>query len=67
MQGATIDSQTTFDFNLIYNFGEATTFSFTALNITDEDPALARLDYNYDPFTGNPLGRMFRLGVSTEF
>ena len=67
MQGATIDSQVTTDFNLIYNFGEATTLSFTALNITDEDPSFARLDYNYDPFTGNPLGRVFRVGVNTEF
>ena len=67
MQGATIDSQFTTDFNLIYNFGDATTFSVTALNITDEDPALARLDYNYDPFTGNPLGRMIRVGFNTEF
>nr|WP_238934578.1 TonB-dependent receptor [Maricaulis parjimensis] len=66
-QGATIDSQTTLDFNLIYNFGDATTFSVTALNVTDEDPALARLDYNYDPFTGNPLGRMIRVGFSSEF
>ena len=67
MQGATIDSQVTTDFNLIYNFGDATTVSFTALNITDEDPSFARLDYNYDPFTGNPLGRVFRVGVNTEF
>jgi iron complex outermembrane receptor protein len=67
MQGATIDSQVTTDFNLIYNFGDATTVSFTALNITDEDPSFARLDYNYDPFTGNPLGRIFRVGVNTEF
>ena len=67
MQGATIDSQLTTDFNLIYNFGEATTFSFTALNITDEDPSFARLDYNYDPFTGNPLGRVLRVGFNTAF
>ena len=67
MQGATIDSQITTDFNLIYNFGEVTRFSITALNITDEEPALARLDYNYDPFTGNPLGRMIRIGFSSEF
>lgn len=67
MQGATIDSQVTTDINLRYHFGEATTFTVTALNITDEEPPLARLDYNYDPFTGNPLGRMFRVGFSSEF
>ena len=67
MQGATIDSQITTDFNLIYHFGDATSLSFTALNITDEDPSFARLDYNYDPFTGNPLGRVVRVGFNTEF
>ena len=67
MQGATVDSQLTTDFNLLYHFGDATTFSFTAINLTDEDPSFARQDYNYDPFTGNPVGRIIRVGFNTEF
>lgn len=34
---------------------------------TDEDPGFARLDLNYDPFTANPLGRNFKVGIRKEF
>ena len=67
MQGATVDQQVTFDLNVRLMLPWDTTVSGTVLNLTDEDPSFARLDYNYDPFTGNPLGRVFRLGISKEF
>jgi iron complex outermembrane receptor protein len=35
--------------------------------VTDEEPPFARLDLNYDPFTHNPLGRTFKLGVVHKF
>lgn len=36
-------------------------------NVFDEDPPFARLDLSYDPFTANPLGRTFKLGVTKRF
>jgi iron complex outermembrane receptor protein len=39
----------------------------TVFNIFDASPPFAREDYNYEPFVGNPYGRMFKLGLSTKF
>ena len=39
----------------------------TVFNIFDAAPPFAREDYNYEPFVGNPYGRMFKLGLSTKF
>ena len=36
-------------------------------NIFDEDPSFARLDLNYDPFTGNALGRTFKISAKKRF
>jgi iron complex outermembrane recepter protein len=36
-------------------------------NIFDTDPPQARLEYSYDPFIGNALGRTFRLGSKIRF
>lgn len=36
-------------------------------NIFDEDPPGARIDLGYNPFIGNPLGRVFRLGGRVKF
>ena len=37
-------------------------------NVADRDPSAVRLtDYNYDPFFGNPIGRVFKLGLSKQF
>mgnify|MGYP002648992598 CR=1 FL=1 len=36
-------------------------------NVTDRDPPFARLDLNYDPFTGNPLGRVYKVGLRQKF
>jgi iron complex outermembrane receptor protein len=44
-----------------------TTAVFTVDNIFDEDPSFARLDLGYDPFTGNPLGRTYKLNVTKKF
>lgn len=43
------------------------TLSLTVQNVTNEDPPFARLDLNYDPFTGNPLGRVFKVGFRKSF
>jgi iron complex outermembrane recepter protein len=37
-------------------------------NVANRDPPAVRLtDYNYDPFFGNPIGRVFKLGLSKQF
>ena len=62
-QLANIDDQVTFD--LHYNTTSAEEFfvSFSVVNLTDEDPPQTATDLNYDPYTHNPFGRMFKLGV----
>jgi iron complex outermembrane receptor protein len=64
--GKTIDSF--FSFDAVYRLDIAnTTLTVGVNNITDEDPSFARLDLNYDPFTGDPIGRTFRVGLRQKF
>ena len=44
-----------------------TTFTFSIDNLFDRDPSFARLDLNYDPFTGNPLGRTYKVAFRKKF
>jgi iron complex outermembrane receptor protein len=44
-----------------------TTLTAAITNLFDEDPSYARLDLGYDPFTGDPLGRTYKLGVKKRF
>jgi iron complex outermembrane receptor protein len=44
-----------------------TTLTAAVINVLDEDPPFARLDLSYDPFTANPLGRYYKLGVTKKF
>ena len=44
-----------------------TTLTASVINVFDEDPPFARLDLSYDPFTANPLGRYYKLGVTKKF
>ena len=39
----------------------------SVINVLDTEPPFARLDLSYDPFTANPLGRYFKLGVTKKF
>jgi len=36
-------------------------------NVFNKDPSFARLDLDYDPFTGSPLGRTVKLGIQQKF
>lgn len=67
MQGADIKSYFTADFSLRARLPWDTTLSLTVMNIFDRDPSFARLDYNYDPFTGSALGRNYKVGLSKKF
>lgn len=40
---------------------------FSVENFTDKDAPSARVPLGYNPFTGNPLGRTYRLGAKVGF
>ncbi len=65
--GGTIDAQTLLNLNARYYVTDTTLVSLSVSNLLDEDPSFARLDYNYDPFTGNAVGRAIKVGVKHEF
>ena len=44
-----------------------TQLQFSIENFTDADPPASRLEPSYDPFIGNPFGRVFRFGARVEF
>jgi len=66
-QGKVIDRQVTHDLSYRGEFPGDVTIVASVENIADSDPAFARLDLSYDPFTGNPLGRTFKIGIKKKF
>ncbi|MBT9472518.1 MAG: TonB-dependent receptor [Pseudomonadota bacterium] len=44
-----------------------TTLTAAVINVFDQDPGFARLDLSYDPFTANPLGRYYKVGITKKF
>ena len=65
--GATIKKFVTADFNLRVTLPWDIVGTVTVNNIFDKAPPFARLDYNYDPFTGSALLRTVKVGLSTKF
>ena len=65
--GENLEEFVTADFNLQVQVTEGLTLIGTVFNIFDADPPFAREDYNYEPFIGNPLGRMYKIGLSARF
>jgi len=65
--GKVIGSFTTVDATWRWQVLDRTTVSVALYNILDEDPPLARLDQNFDPFTASPLGFTAKVGVSQGF
>lgn len=62
--GTNIDSQTTFDFHYqVRVLDDSLKLTASAINFTDEEPPLARVDLNYDGYSHNAFGRMFKLGL----
>jgi iron complex outermembrane receptor protein len=43
-----------------------TTATLAITNLFDKDPSYARLDLGYDPFTGDPLGRTYKVRPAQE-
>ncbi len=66
-QGQTIKSFVSYDGTVVVNLPAETTVSFSIENILDEQPPFARLELNYDPFTGDAVGRTFKVGFTKRF
>ena len=62
-----IGSFLTHDLVYRWQMPSETTFSASVLNLTDREPPLVWLDLSYDPFIGNPLGRIFKVALTKEF
>ncbi|MCP5182048.1 MAG: TonB-dependent receptor [Pseudomonadales bacterium] len=62
-----IDDQLTFDAHYNTTIMENLFLSFSVVNIFDEDPPQTATDLNYDPYTHNPYGRTFKLGLRYNF
>ena len=63
-----IDDFVTVD--VFYNarlFDDRALLSLSVINLFDEDPPHASTDLNYDAFTHNPFGRMWKLGLKYNF
>jgi iron complex outermembrane receptor protein len=69
--GAVVDSFTQHDVHFQYDLpaiaGVKTQLQFSIENFTNADPPASRLEPSYDPFIGNPLGRVFRFGARVQF
>ncbi|WP_394763260.1 TonB-dependent receptor plug domain-containing protein [Phenylobacterium sp.] len=55
------------DINLNVDLPWDTSVSASVLNLLDTDPPFAQSFYNYDLTNGNPLGRVFKVGVKKKF
>jgi len=66
-KGLKIDDTILVDLDYRVQLPWDTTATFSVDNVFDEDPSFARLDLNYDPFTGNALGRTFKLSMKKRF
>jgi iron complex outermembrane receptor protein len=66
-RGATIKSTILAELDYRVQLPWDTTVTASIDNLFDEDPSFARLDLNYDPFTGNALGRTFKVAVKKRF
>ena len=68
--GREIDAFTQHDFTVLYDLPfKSADFQLQASveNIFNEDPPRTRQVLGYDPFVGNPLGRVFRVGIKAGF
>lgn len=66
-QGQTIKSQVTYDGTVVIQMPWDSTMSFSVENILDTKPPFARLELNYDPYTGDAVGRTFKIGFTKRF
>lgn len=62
-----IDAFITHDLTAVYDLTDDLTLTAGVLNVLDEDPPFSGTDLGYDPFTANPVGRVFRVGARQRF
>jgi iron complex outermembrane receptor protein len=65
--GKKIDAQVLTDLAYRVFLPWDTTVTAAITNLFDKDPSYARLDLGYDPFTGDPLGRTYKVGLRKKF
>ncbi|MDG6080266.1 TonB-dependent receptor [Erythrobacter litoralis] len=68
--GEEIDEFTQHDLTLLYDLpfdNLDVQLQGSVENIFDQDPPGTRQVLGYDPFVGNPLGRVFRVGIKADF
>ena len=65
--GSVVGSYLTHDLYYRTQLPGETVLNASILNVTDKDPPFARLDLNYDPFTGSPVGRVIKIGLAKQF
>ena len=68
--GRNISSYTQHDFHAAYDLpinSFDAQLQFSIENFTNADAPSARVPLGYNPFIGNPLGRIFRVGLKTGF
>jgi iron complex outermembrane receptor protein len=65
--GSKIHATVLFDASFSTEIFEGTTLSATMVNMLDRDPSFARTEFNYDPATGEPLGRTVKFAITTKF
>ena len=66
-QGKNISSWTIFDFTYRLEIPGNMQLTVSVDNIFDKNPPFVRLNYSYDPFVANGLGRTTKVGVSKRF
>ncbi len=60
-----VDNFFTVDMHYVVRlFDESMALSFSIMNVGDKEPPLAGTDLNYDPFTHDGRGRMFKVGLT---
>jgi outer membrane receptor protein involved in Fe transport len=50
-----------------FELDDSLAFTATVANIFDRDPPPAQEEFGYDPWTANPLGRTFEVGIKKAF
>jgi iron complex outermembrane receptor protein len=66
-RGQQIGEFVTLDLSYRQELGENTALTLTVNNLLDTNPPFARIGYNYDPYTANPFGRIFKVNVTQRF
>ena len=62
---ATVPTYVTHDLHATYRFMDGKlAVTGSVINMEDDDPAFMSREMNYDAFTHNPFGRMYKLGIT---